>query len=388
MKKILIFSVAIILLILAGLGTYMYLGLGNSSTQLPQDTTNTIATNTPLTSQQPISTRPDTSVHVVAEGLNIPWDIAFLPDNEMLVTERPGHLVYFKTDGTKQNIPIINVRQTGESGLLGIVLHPDFAENRLLYLYITQASNGALTNRVERFSFNNGQLSDRKTIISGIPGAIYHDGGRMEFGPDEKLYITTGDATNENIAQNKNSLGGKLLRLNDDGSIPSDNPFGTAIYSYGHRNSQGLAWDDEGRLWSTEHGRSGVRSGYDEINLITMGANYGWPTIEGDATRSGMISPARHSGADDTWAPASALYWDGSLFFGGLRGEALFEAKLDGDKVVSLKKHFFKEYGRIRTVRIGPDGMFYITTSNRDARGDVNDGDDKLLKVNPARFRQ
>ena len=210
---------------------------------------------------------------------------------------------------------------------------------------------------------------------------------RLTVGPDGKLYVTTGDATSPNIAQDLRSLGGKILRINDDGTTPPDNPFQTRVYSYGHRNPQGLTWDDEGRLWETEHGRSGVQSGLDELNLIVSGGNYGWPEIEGDESKEEMIVPARHSGAGDTWAPASAVYWDGSIFFGGLKGEALYEAVLNGDSVVEVKEHFKNQYGRIRSIRVGPDDMFYITTSNKDGRGNVKAGDDKIIKVDPRMFR-
>ena len=201
------------------------------------------------------------------------------------------------------------------------------------------------------------------------------------------LYITTGDAGKSSLAQDKNSLAGKILRVRDDGSIPDENPFGNEVYSYGHRNPQGLTWDDDGNLWSTEHGRSGALSGLDELNLIRPGENYGWPTIQGDEKRFDMNTPIINSGPDVTWAPASALYWDGSIFFGGLRGETLYEAQLQNGIIVGLKSHFKKEFGRIRTVALGPDGMFYITTSNRDGRGTVRDGDDKIIRLNPAQFR-
>jgi glucose/arabinose dehydrogenase len=320
---------------------------------------------------------------VVATNLNIPWDISFLSDG-YLITERVGNLVYLKNNGEKKSIKLPHPVPKGEGGLLGITLHPNFDENKYLYLYMTTSQGSSGTkNAVYRYKFINDELTDEKIIIKDIPGAIYHDGGRMEFGPDGYLYITTGDATQSNIAQDKNSLGGKILRLYDDGRIPEDNQFKSAIYSYGHRNPQGLAWDSEGRLWETEHGRSGATSGMDELNLIEIGKNYGWPTIEGDKTKEGMVTPAINSGVDDTWAPASALYYNGSIFFGGLKGEALYEAVLEGDKVKNLKTHLKNKYGRIRTVRLGKDGMFYITTSNRDGRGTASSDDDKLIRINP-----
>lgn len=327
------------------------------------------------------------AVEVVEEGFEIPWDIAFLPEGGMLVTERTGHLILvYENEGTKE-VPVTGVRQGGEGGLLGLLLHPDFQSNKLLYLYLSSpGTQGETENKIIRYRFENNTLTEDRVIISGIPGALYHDGGRMEFGPDGKLYVTTGDATRSQIAQDKNSLGGKILRLNDDGTIPADNPFGTEIYSFGHRNPQGLAWDDTGNLWETEHGRSGITSGLDEINLIKAGENYGWPTIEGDETQAKMHPPVRHSGTDDTWAPASLVYLDGSLFFGGLRGEALYEAKLEGERVVELHEHFKGVFGRIRTVRLGPDGMLYLTTSNTDGRGAAKEGDDKIIRVDPAQL--
>lgn len=184
----------------------------------------------------------------------------------------------------------------------------------------------------------------------------------------------------EVIAQNLNSLNGKILRVKDDGGIPGDNPFGNAVYSYGHRNAQGLAFDYQGRLWATEHGRSGLLSGFDEINLIEKGKNYGWSIIQGDEKRAGMINPILHSGLETTWAPAGALFYSNSLFFGGLRGSTLFEYNLQDQ---SLKQYFKEEFGRIRAVVLGPDGYFYITMSNTDGRGKVQVGDDKLIKINP-----
>ena len=283
---------------------------------------------------------------------------------------------------------IEGVEHKGEGGLLGMVLHPRFSENRWIYLYLTTKNDSGLINRVERYRFEKDRLAEKKIIIDNIPGASYHDGGRIAFGPDNYFYITTGDAGNSNLAQDINSLAGKILRLKEDGSIPKDNPFGNAVYSYGHRNSQGLAWDNQGRLWATEHGRSGVLSGLDELNLIEKGKNYGWPEIQGDEKKTGMETPIVQSGADETWAPAGMAYWNGSLFFAGLRGESLYEVKILDNNKVSLKAHFRREFGRIRTVVLGPDGYFYITTSNTDGRGDPKPNDDKIIRINPNVFRQ
>lgn len=328
------------------------------------------------------------SPQIVAQDLEIPWDIAFLPDGRLLVSERIGRLSILTLSGAKKIIHEQAVRETGEGGLLGIVLHPNFVTNHYVYLYFTSAIKDQETkNRVERYQLIGDKLTDRLVLVDDIPGAIYHDGGRMAFGPDGFLYITTGDATRPTIAQDKNSLGGKILRLNDDGSIPVANPFASPVYSLGHRNPQGLTWDKEGRLWSTEHGRSGLKSGLDEINLIKLGGNYGWPDSEGDKVEIGTEAPILHSGADVTWAPASVVFLDASLFFGALAGEALYEARLSNGEIVELKRHLYQQYGRIRTVKVGPDGWLYLLTSNRDGRGRVQVGDDKIIRLNPASLK-
>lgn len=318
-------------------------------------------------------------IEVVATGLEVPWEIAFLPEGELLVTERPGRLVRITQE--RRVIPVEGVYAAGEGGLLGLALHPKFANNTWIYLYLTTREQDTVTNRVERYQLDGTHLNNRTIILDNIPGAQYHDGGRIAFGPDNYLYITTGDAGNENSAQDTNSLAGKILRIKDDGSIPEDNPFGNAVYSYGHRNPQGLAWDSAGRLWATEHGRSGVLSGYDELNLIEKGKNYGWPEIQGDETQDGMVKPVLHSGASNTWAPAGAAFYNGSIWFAGLRGAALYEVKISGNTVLGLYAHLSETYGRLRAVQLGPDGYLYVSTSNRDGRGDPQPGDDKILKI-------
>lgn len=328
---------------------------------------------------------PVTAVSVVAEGLDVPWDIAFLPEGGMLVTERPGRVVLVEEGTVSPVQEIEEVVQSGEGGLLGIALHPDFAENRYVYLYMTVSVGREPVNNVVRYAYRDGTLTFDRVILDGLPASQNHNGGRIAFGPDGMLYITTGDAGDSSSAQDGNSLAGKILRVDAEGSAAGSSLFGsTAVYSLGHRNPQGLAWDDAGRLWSTEHGRSGLQSGLDEINLITAGRNYGWPENEGDRAVVGTMAPARHSGATTTWAPASLAYANGRLFFGGLRGEALYEAVLDGERVTEVREHLKNEFGRIRAVTTGPDGMLYLTTSNRDGRGDVRVGDDKLLRVDPA----
>lgn len=325
---------------------------------------------------------PSSDIEVVASDLSIPWEIAFLPTGEILVTERTGNLLKIGLD--KKIIKVEGVTVLGEGGLQGLALHPDFKNNHWLYLYLTATVDSRIINRVERYKLEDDKLADKKIILDNIPASQYHDGGRLAFGPDKKLYITTGDAGASQKAQDLNYLGGKILRLNDDGSIPEDNPYKTAVYSYGHRNPQGLAWDNKNNLWSTEHGRSGISSGYDELNLIQKGGNYGWPTIQGPETKAGIITPIIQSGTSQTWAPAGMAYLNGRIFFAGLRGESLYEFNVDTKK---LTAHFFKEYGRLRALILGPDGFFYLSTSNRDGRGEINDGDDKIIKINPEIFK-
>ena len=332
-----------------------------------------------------ISSNPE-DVEIVAQNLNIPWEIAFLPTGDMLVTERSGKLLKIGSE-TKVIKEIEGVKHIGEGGLLGLALHPNFSLNSFIYLYSTTQDASGISNRVERYKFLNDTLSERKVILAGIKGSSNHDGGRIAFGPDGYLYITTGDAENSNLAQDKNSLNGKILRIKDDGNIPPDNPFGNAVYSMGHRNPQGLAWDKDGTLWETEHGPSGIQTGYDEINKITKGANYGWPEVRGNQTKEGFVSPVIQSGSEDTWAPSGMIYWSGSLFFSGLRGEALYEAKITKENKLNLITHFKQRFGRIRAVVLGTDGFIYLSTSNRDGRGQVKEGDDKIIKINPRIFR-
>lgn len=332
-----------------------------------------------------ISPAAGSDVEIVADNLTIPWEVAWLPSGEMLVTERPGRLLKIGAD--RSVIEIAGVEHVGEGGLQGLAVHPRFAQNGWIYLYLTTRTSGGLINRVERYALSGDELTHKKTIIDGIPGAQFHDGGRIDFGPDQSyLYVTTGDAGKPELAQDTSSLAGKILRVKDDGSIPADNLFGTTVYSYGHRNSQGLAWDEKRRLWATEHGRSGVQSGLDEINLIKSGENYGWPDSEGDAVRPGSTGPVVHSGARVTWAPAGAAIIGDRLFFAGLRGEALYAARLSGEYLSEVVALFQGEWGRLRAVRVGPDGWLYVTTSNRDGRGEPDESDDKIIRINPERL--
>ncbi len=318
----------------------------------------------------------DFTLEVVAENLNIPWESVFLPNGDILVTERAGKVFNVATGKSYQ---IEGVNHAGEGGLLGMTLHPNFSENNYLYLYFTTKED----NRIERYILTGDELTKDKLIFSGIPVDRFHNGGRIDFGPDGYLYVTTGDALDTSLAQNQSSLAGKILRLDAEGDIPESNPRNTAVYSSGHRNPQGITWDNQGRLWATEHGPTSL----DEVNLIEAGKNYGWPDISGDEKADGMESPILHSGYGYTWAPSGVAYWDNSLFFAGLRGQAIYEVKLNEQGGGDLLMHFFEDFGRIRNVRLGPDNALYILTNNTDGRGTPKEGDDKLIKINPQSFR-
>jgi glucose/arabinose dehydrogenase len=247
-------------------------------------------------------------------------------------------------------------------------------------LYYTTETEAGLENRVVRYELNENNLTQDQIILEGVPAAAYHDGGRIKFGPDGYLYITTGDAGNPDLSQNTNSLAGKILRILPDGSLPTDNPFDNEIYSYGHRNPQGLTWDNLNRLWATEHGPSGASSGWDELNLILPGANYGWPEIIGDETQEGMQNPIIHSGGDETWAPAGAAFFNGNVYFAGLRGETLYKYNIENN---ILTRYLTGKYGRLRAVVLGPDNYLYISTSNKDGRGNPIESDDRIIRINP-----
>lgn len=329
-------------------------------------------------------------ITVIAENLDTPWALAFLPDNRMLVTERQGTVRLIDASGTLHSSPLATlpqVKESGEGGLLGIAIHPDFSSNHYVYLYYTYSSTRTGTlNRVVRMTYANERLADEKTIIDAIPGAANHNGGRIKFGPDNMLYVATGDAGEPSEAQNTKSLAGKILCATDEGKTVPDAPFKNLVYSYGHRNIQGLAWDESGKLWATEHGRSGALSGHDEVNLIESGKNYGWPDIQGDETRPNMVSPIKQSGGFTTWAPAGATFLNNSLFFTGLRGRTLYEAVVTEKNIVTIKEYLKEEYGRMRDIVVGPDNMLYIATSNRDGRGTPEENDDRILRVNPQKL--
>ena len=327
-------------------------------------------------------------VETVAEDLEVPWAIAFSPDGRIFVTERVGRLRVIE-DGVLNPEPVkIFDVGFGEGGLLGIALDPNFEENHYLYLYYTYNNFLSTFNKVARFTESDNKLSEEKILLDKIPGASYHDGGRIKFGPDGKLYITTGEAGIVANAQDLNSLGGKILRINSNGSIPNDNPFpNSPVYSLGHRNPQGLDWDPVTRkLVASEHGQSA----HDEVNVIEPGKNYGWPEVIGDETDPKYQSPLLHTGTE-TWAPSGAVFynsknipeWENKYFIATLRGNHLrmLDLELEGNQVLSSKALFAGEFGRLRDASIGPDGNLYLLTSNRDGRGSPAPNDDRILRV-------
>ncbi|OGH06126.1 MAG: hypothetical protein A2W22_04440 [Candidatus Levybacteria bacterium RBG_16_35_11] len=326
---------------------------------------------------------------VIAKELDTPWEIVFLPNKDILITERPGR-VRIMNSGILNPKPVATfekVREIGEGGLLGMTLHPKFESNNYIYFYYTYGGNlGSTLNRVVRMTYKNNVLSNEKIIVDNIPGNSNHNGGRIKFGPDNYLYITTGDAQNPSQAQNTNTLGGKILRVTDSGEKVKDNPFTNLVYSYGHRNPQGLAWDKNGNLWETEHGPSGLWPNccQDELNKIIKGGNYGWPESVGDKVLPETIAPILQSGGN-TWAPSGTAFFSSSVFFAGLRGKTLYEAFIQGDQAV-LREHLKGSFGRIRNVTVGPDKMLYISTSNRDGRGNPAVDDDRIIKINPAKL--
>lgn len=388
MVKSKIFFLLILILIVV---TFLGINYKNSSND------KTSRTGQVLNSQTAKPTEENPQVTIVAKNLDTPWSIAFLPNEDILITERNGSLKLYEnhTPGNMEAIlvaKIDGVLEISEGGLLGLALHPNYIKNTMIYVYYTYSANSNQTlNRVSQFIFDGVNLGSEKIIVDKIPGAPNHNGGRIKFGPDNFLYITTGDAQEPSLAQDKKSLAGKILRVTDQGQPAPGNPFidgkngNPLVYSYGHRNPQGITWAGKDRIYELEHGQSAL----DEFNYIDPGKNYGWPAIRGNQTSSGMETPFWHSD-EETWAPGGAAYFDypderASVFFGGLRGQALYELEFIGDNR-TLKTHFKDKYGRIRDVVLGPDNMLYITTSNNDGRGIPQAQDDKILKINPEKL--
>lgn len=337
-------------------------------------------------------------LEVFAENLFVPWSLVFTSTDRMLVAERGGQVRVLQ-NGDLVIKPILTLKDVvveGEVGLLGMTLDPDYSQNRQIYLAYTYNANNELRLKVMRYLDTGNELTQPQLIIDNIPAHTVHSGGRLKFGPDGKLYLTTGDAGNKQLAQIKSSLAGKILRLNPDGSIPNDNPFpASPVYSLGHRNPQGLTWSIDGKdMYSTEHGPSVVDgpAGGDEVNYIQSGGNYGWPIVSHKESRSGLISPSITY--TPAVAPASALIYTaevfpqfkGNLLFGALKGEGIIRiifSEKEPTKVIAYEKLEGVEVGRVRDVIQGPDGYIYFSSSNRDGRGDPQVNDDRIYRLVP-----
>jgi aldose sugar dehydrogenase len=320
-------------------------------------------------------------VQVLAENLDVPWAIDIAEDGRLFFTERNGRILAIDKNGSLLSDPVayINVMQNGESGLLGLALHPNFTENHLLYVYHTYSNDSAaVLNQVLMLTEKDNKIVESKVIIDNIPAADRNDGGRIKFGPDGKLYIATGDARQPELAQDAGSLAGKILRLNSDGSIPEDNPFeGSPVYSYGHRNIQGLAWHPvTGELYASEHGLEGN----DEINLINPGSNYGWPIEDCNADKfekpvvcfNPAIAPAGM-----TFAASDILGYQNDILLATLKAQHIRLIDLESDN----ESNILTGFGRIRDVIEASDGSLYFTTSNKDGRAVPAQNDDKILRI-------
>jgi quinoprotein glucose dehydrogenase len=337
---------------------------------------------------------PGVSVSVWASGLNVPWSLVFLPDGRALVSERGGRIVLLDKDGTprESSYALMQVSTGGEGGLMGLALDPRFPDAPFVYAMETRSKNGKDVNAVVRLKHIGDHAVLDKTVVDDIPSGTFHNGGRIGFGPDGLLYIGTGDSTHPELAADKNSLAGKILRVKPDGTIPSDNPIkDSPVYSYGHRNVQGLAWRPGTRdLYESEHGPTGEFGLHarDEINRIKAGGNYGWPAATCAAHKKPLIDPLACWTADAI-APGGIAFFDGDLMVATLRGEGLIRVKFGrGDRVTAVERWFASapgkgRYGRLRDVVMGPDKALYVLTSNRDGRGTPQDGDDRILKLAP-----
>ena len=334
---------------------------------------------TASTSSSPAATAPAPSApatETIATGLPLPWGLAFLPDGTALVTLRDQGAVLHVVPGTKPvsvgRVP--GVVPEGEGGLLGIAVSPGFASDRTVFVYLTSRDD----NRVLRMTFDGTALKADKVIVEGIAKAANHDGGRLAFGPDSYLYISTGDAGKRDPAQDKGSLSGKILRVTADGAPAPGNPFpGSPIWSMGHRNVQGLAWDKAGSMYASEFGQNT----WDELNRIEPGRNYGWPVVEGDAHRSGFVDPIRQWPTADASPSGIAVGADGAIYMAALRGQSLWRIPLDANgNTLTPERLLQGKYGRLRTVVTAPDGRLWLATSNA-FRGTLHPGDDRILAL-------
>ncbi|MCI0716796.1 MAG: PQQ-dependent sugar dehydrogenase [Chlorobi bacterium] len=336
-------------------------------------------------------------IEAFVRNLEVPWSIVFTSADRILINERPGRLRVVENVNlnAKPVKEFSDVSSGSEEGLMGLAPDPDYENNKLIYLSYAYEKEGDLTVKVVRFKDNGTSLTDEKVIFDNIPAARFHAGCRLRFGPDKKLYITTGDAGERKFAQDLGKLHGKILRINSDGSVPEDNPFpNSPVWTYGHRNPQGIDWyPGTDILWETEHGPSGFDGpgGGDEVNLIVKGKNYGWPIVSHNDNKEGLVAPVFVFTPAE--APASGMFyksgkiaeWKNNFFFGCLRGNGIIRIVVDvkdPSKGLSYEK-FATSYGRIRDIAEGPDGYIYFSSSNLDGRGNPKDGDDKIYRIIP-----
>lgn len=315
----------------------------------------------------------DWSVETVAENLEVPWSFQKSGETYYL-TDRDGHILEVE-NGDVERFELETsepVTHEGEGGLLGFLLADDFDESGEAFAYYTYMGQSALQNRVVQVTHENGSWQETGILLDEIPGDQIHNGGRLAIGPDDYLYVTTGDANVPALSQDEENLAGKILRMTQDGDIPEDNPFDDSyVYTTGHRNPQGLSWTSDGTMYSSEHGPTAQ----DEINVIEPGLNYGWPEIEGDESKDGMEDPAIHSGSE-TWAPSGTAVYDDHLLVTGLRGSALYVY----DEEAHELREIFDGEGRLRDVYVEGDHI-YVITNNTDGRGNPADDDDRILRL-------
>jgi glucose/arabinose dehydrogenase len=340
------------------------------TTRTPSEAESTpTTTSTPTAEPGPVV---PTAFEDLVTGLDVPWGLAFLPDGSALVSERDSALIRQVTSsGQVTEVGTVpDVVADNEGGLLGLAIPPG---QPIVYAYLTAAED----NRVVRMSFDGGALGQPEVVIEGIPKAGNHNGGRLAFGPDGMLYVSTGDAAQPDRAQDLESLGGKILRLSPDGTVPADNPFaGSPVFSYGHRNVQGLAFDQDGRLWASEFGQNT----WDELNLIEAGGNYGWPVVEGVGDDDRFIEPVAQWSTDEA-SPSGIAYVRDTVFLASLRGQRLWQVPVP-DGVPGTPTDFAAgEFGRLRAAALAPDGALWLLTNNTDGRGEPRDGDDRILRV-------